>query len=243
MLRVFTRGTEGGNPLGVVTDLTGLVDTEMQQVASDLGFSETVFVDWADPRRPKARIFTPGTELPFAGHPLVGLGWLLDSQLPKNPGILSCGIGEIRYRMKDGMSLISVSGGQRVRDLGDKRRLVVQMPLEYELVRLDSAEDVRKAEPPTDEVHRYMWAWENEKSSVKARFFASALGVTEDPATGSAAVALARALQYEGMEMGEIEIHQGDEIGAPSTIHLGWWGDLIEIGGTVVLDEVRNLDV
>ena len=77
VLRVFTAGREGGNHLGVVNDLVDLDDAAMQQIATDLGFTETVFVDWPEGSIPFARIFTPAEELPFAGHPLVGAAWCL----------------------------------------------------------------------------------------------------------------------------------------------------------------------
>ena len=72
VLRVFTRGGEGGNHLGVVTDTTGLADVTMQAIATALGFSETIFIDWRAVGDPRVRIFTPAAELAFAGHPLVG---------------------------------------------------------------------------------------------------------------------------------------------------------------------------
>lgn len=50
-----------------------------QSLASELGFSETVYVD--DPNAGRLRIFTPAAELPFAGHPLVGTAWLLSRHL------------------------------------------------------------------------------------------------------------------------------------------------------------------
>src|SRR3712207_3434636 len=76
VLKVFTgEGGKGGNPLGVFVQGSAVPAEERQAVAADLGFSETVFVD--DAAGGRLRIFTPGTELPFAGHPLVGTAWLL----------------------------------------------------------------------------------------------------------------------------------------------------------------------
>ena len=65
-----------GNPLGVFLDGAEVPAERRQAVAHELGFSETVFVDDAARRR-RMRIFTPGLELPFAGHPSVGTAWLL----------------------------------------------------------------------------------------------------------------------------------------------------------------------
>jgi trans-2,3-dihydro-3-hydroxyanthranilate isomerase len=78
-LDVFTDRRFGGNPLAVVLDADGLAPERMQAIARELNLSETVFV--LKPENPahsaKIRIFTPGRELPFAGHPTVGTAILL----------------------------------------------------------------------------------------------------------------------------------------------------------------------
>ena len=79
ILDVFTDRALAGNPLAVVLDGEGLGDAAMQAIAAEFNLSETVFVlPPADPRhRAALRIFTPGRELPFAGHPTVGTAVLL----------------------------------------------------------------------------------------------------------------------------------------------------------------------
>jgi len=76
---VFTRVRFGGNQLAVLPRAEGLSDDEMQAIAREMNFSETTFV--LPPTDPTAdarvRIFTPGRELPFAGHPVVGTGFVL----------------------------------------------------------------------------------------------------------------------------------------------------------------------
>ncbi len=78
-LDVFTDAALAGNPLAVVLDCDGLDDSRMQAIAREFNLSETVFV--FAPRDPvntaRLRIFTPGRELPFAGHPTVGAAVLL----------------------------------------------------------------------------------------------------------------------------------------------------------------------
>ena len=78
-LDVFTRQRLKGNPLAVVLDSAGLEDARMQAIAAEFNLSETVFVTPpAEPRhRAAMRIFTPGSELPFAGHPTIGTAVLL----------------------------------------------------------------------------------------------------------------------------------------------------------------------
>lgn len=78
VVRVFCAPDGGeGNALGVVRDGSRLPDRDARQAfATELGFSETVFVD--DPERGVIDIYTPTARLPFAGHPCVGTAWLLD---------------------------------------------------------------------------------------------------------------------------------------------------------------------
>ncbi len=77
---------------------------------------------------------------------------------------------------------------------------------------------------------------------LRVRFFAPEAGVPEDPATGSAAAAWAAVRSFEGDEAGSVSIHQGEEIGHPSTIHLDWAPGRATLGGSVCRDEVRTLD-
>jgi trans-2,3-dihydro-3-hydroxyanthranilate isomerase len=76
---VFTTSRFGGNPLAVILDARGLTDALMQQIAAEFGYSETTFVlPPADPQHTaRVRIFTPTSEVPFAGHPNVGTAFVL----------------------------------------------------------------------------------------------------------------------------------------------------------------------
>ncbi len=78
-LDVFTDRPLAGNPLAVVLDSEGLSDRAMQAIAREFNLSETVFVlPPSEPRhRARLRIFTPQSELPFAGHPTIGTAVLL----------------------------------------------------------------------------------------------------------------------------------------------------------------------
>ncbi len=79
---VFTAQRFGGNPLAVVLDARGMTDAQMQQVAAEFNYAESTFV--LPPRNPKntaqVRIFTRAQEVPFAGHPNVGTGFVLAQQ-------------------------------------------------------------------------------------------------------------------------------------------------------------------
>ena len=76
---VFTDEPFGGNPLAVFPEAEGLTAAEMQKLAKEMNLSETTFVLPAESAEAdfRVRIFTPGRELPFAGHPVVGTHWVL----------------------------------------------------------------------------------------------------------------------------------------------------------------------
>jgi trans-2,3-dihydro-3-hydroxyanthranilate isomerase len=102
---VFTERALAGNPLAVVLEADGLSSTQMQAIARETNLSETTFVLPPDQREhaAKVRIFTPHVELPFAGHPTVGTGWvLLDEGLvsPDAAGFtLEEGVGPIPVKV------------------------------------------------------------------------------------------------------------------------------------------------
>ncbi len=261
VIRVFTRGDTGGNHLGVVTDVSGLDTDAMQGIAMHLGFSETVFLQERDGDGPLVRIFTPVAEMPFAGHPLVGAAWMTGVHQGKGAGRLQCGVGEIPFRVDgeqvwvDTPMVTDVDVPADGRDIATAARLPgtgrtwwARMPLPYLVVEAPSAEEVAAASPdfaallagPAAE-SVYLFARDGDR--VKARFFAVGLGVPEDPATGSAASALAAVLAFEGEREGRLSIEQGDEIGHPSTIALAWNPSAASLGGTVRHVEERWLEI
>ncbi len=250
VLRVFTRGEEGGNPLGVVTDRSGLPDEMMQRIATELGYSETIYLDWREAEIPKVRIFTPTIELPFAGHPLVGMAWVLHELGPGGTSQLECGIGPVQIGMDGDIAWVDAPLNQRVHldaslddyDPGSDPLsvAVVEMPVVYRIVEL--ANPVAVAHAPGVEDGMLLVYAQTGPETVHARFFAPGAGVPEDPATGSAAVALAATLRARGQAEGSLIISQGEEMGAPSTIRLSWNDQGARIGGTAVRDEVRWLE-
>lgn len=252
VLRVFTRDGEGGNHLGVVDDLDGLDGDAMQWIAAQLGFSETVFIDDGDV--PSVRIFTPQMELPFAGHPLVGAArHVLESG--SSALRIKCGIGEVRIR-RDGdlfWVVAPMSPSKAYRDGAVFARGVgladpvstwrVEMPLDYRMVELATADDVAAAAPDPAAFGAALGlaVYARDGRHIRMRFFAPGAGVVEDPATGSAAVALATRFAASGEKNGSATIDQGEEIGHPSRIELRWEGKTASIGGTVAVDEPLEL--
>ena len=108
VLDVFTAEPLKGNPLAVVVDAEGLSDAQMAAYARWTNLSETTFL--LPPTDPAAdyrvRIFTPGGELPFAGHPTLGScqAWLDAGGVPRQAGVVvqECGVGLVRVRRIEG---------------------------------------------------------------------------------------------------------------------------------------------
>ncbi len=217
VLRVFCdESGERGNPLGVFLAGEEVPEERRAGVAHDLGFSETVFVD--DPRRGEIRIFTPGLELPFAGHPTVGTAWLLRQEgVPVD--VLRPPAGEVGVRREGEVTFVAARA---------------EWSPPWELIEVaDPAEIDALSGPPSgreDEI--YLWSWLDEEAGlVRSRCWSLADGVGEDEATGSAAIMLADALGRE------LTIRQGEG----SLLHAGALGEgRAEVGGLTVLDEVRD---
>jgi trans-2,3-dihydro-3-hydroxyanthranilate isomerase len=250
VLRVFTRDGAGGNHLGVVENPTGLDTNAMQAVAAELGYSETVFFEPT-----QIRIFTPTAELPFAGHPLVGSAWVLGNGVDGSGGTMTIQIGDIRYHIEDGLAWVELDQPGIVHPAGESdavqfglpaahRAYLVELPLPYLIFEYDDPEAVRSAKPEMKAIEQSgaeVYIVSAEALGMRARFFAPALGVDEDPATGSAATALAAVRVAQGQDRGEHLIHQGEEIGQPCAIHLCWSDGTVSLGGTVVEDEPRSI--
>ncbi len=258
ILRVFTRDGEGGNHLGVVNDVTGLDAAGMQAIAADLGFSETVFIDWTDGDVPSVRIFTPEVEMPFAGHPLVGTAHTLLQLGPGGVEKVRCPAGDVSIGVDGAASWIEAAldpANARPVDLADfarragipapVRTWLVDIPSTYAVLEVADAGGVAAITPNADILseHFGVLVFARSGDHVRSRFFAPAGGVYEDPATGSAAVAMATANVASGETSGSVVIHQGKEMGHPSRIALSWTPTTARLAGTCDRDEARFLDI
>jgi trans-2,3-dihydro-3-hydroxyanthranilate isomerase len=130
---VFTDQRFGGNPLAVITDDAGLSTDEMQAIAREFNYSETTFV--GPPEDPantaRVRIFTPSSELPFAGHPNVGTAYVL-AQMERYRGL-----ADMRFEEKAGLVAVTLrtEGGETVgATIQAPRRLEVGLDIDAEAI-------------------------------------------------------------------------------------------------------------
>ena len=108
-LDVFTDTRFGGNPLAVFTDARGLTDAQMQSLAAEMNLSETTFI--LPPQDPantaRVRIFNRTAEMPFAGHPSVGTGWVLSQMGHGDDLRLEVPAGIVGVRIENGGGVIA----------------------------------------------------------------------------------------------------------------------------------------
>jgi trans-2,3-dihydro-3-hydroxyanthranilate isomerase len=284
-LDVFTDHLFGGNQLAVFPDGRGLSSQTMQAIAKEMNFSETTFVLPAEQTGTdmRVRIFTPGSELPMAGHPTIGTTFALARVGVIPPGsdriVLGLGIGptpvtmtwtdrDLNFAwMTQSTPTVSRSNLDRAcaaAALGlSESAVVATLPVEviscglpYVLVPLVSREAVDSAvlnrsaydhlidSAGTDGVFLFSTERRGDTATAYSRMFAPALGVHEDPATGSASgplgCYLVRHRIVASESAGAMISLQGVKMGRPSHVHIsiGVDGDdirSVRVGGTSVL--------
>ena len=264
-LDVFTAVPLRGNPLAVVHDAQGLSDAQMADFARWTNLSETTFL--LPPDDPAAdyrvRIFTPGGELPFAGHPTLGSchAWLAAGGVPRDAGMVvqQCGVGRVRVRREgaahpDRLAFAAPAlrrtgpveptlRAQALACLG----LVDQSALRLEWIDngpgwmaalLPDAASVLALRPD-------FAAMRNLKLGVvgayppgspqqfEVRAFVPGLGVSEDPVTGSLNAGLAQWLIGAGLAPPAYTASQGAALGRAGRVFVQQAGDHIWVGGDV----------
>jgi trans-2,3-dihydro-3-hydroxyanthranilate isomerase len=261
---VFTDRPLVGNQLAVFTDGRDLDDETMQALAREMNFSESVFaLPPSQGGHARIRIFTPSTELPFAGHPVLGSAFVLAAPLQLGEIRLETGSGVVPVVLeRDGGRITFgwmsqpvprwepfAQADELLAVLGVESALPVEL---YDLgprhvyVALSSEQEVASLRPDFGALAELTDAGVNcfagSGTRWKTRMFAPTYGVAEDPATGSAAGPLAVHLARHGRTAfgDEIQISQGVEIGRPSTLYARAFGegdrvDRVEVGGSAVV--------
>jgi predicted PhzF superfamily epimerase YddE/YHI9 len=226
VLRVFTDAHgDYGNPLGVV-DAVLADPAERQRIATELGYSETIFVTSPEvgASTAVAHIFTPAVELPFAGHPTVGASWWLkELGTPIRTLQVPAGLVQVSYDSRPDGDFTVISAR-------------AEWAPDFSIYELRSADDVLNADPDDfdDDADHYLWAWIDESTgSIRSRLFASHLGVPEDEATGSAAVRMTEFLSRD------LAITQGKGSQLRTTWSADGW---VQVAGRVADDGVRRIE-
>jgi trans-2,3-dihydro-3-hydroxyanthranilate isomerase len=265
LLDVFADRPLEGNQLAVFTDGSDLSSALMQAIARELKLSESVFL--LEPEGGgdvRLRIFTPSAELPFAGHPVLGVAVVVAGALDATDVVLETGSGPVAVRIEPGTGrtrsgsmsqpvpsweafaaaeeLLAALGATEsllpveVYDNGP-RHIYLTLGSEREVAALDP--DLRALERIAGQAG--VSCFTGGDGRFKTRMFAPGLGVSEDPATGSAAGPLAVHAVRHGLAASgeEIEIRQGAEISRPSLLKArvetsGERIERVEVGGSAV---------
>jgi trans-2,3-dihydro-3-hydroxyanthranilate isomerase len=266
VLDVFTEQRFAGNPLAVVPDAGGLDASTMQRIAREFNLSETAFVlPTGLPGRFALRIFTPAVELPFAGHPTIGAAIALAMRTPgMSELVFHEGVGDVPVTIEQGRATLTSPKSPVAVATADRRAVARTLGVDESLLREVSGwsagvpftcvalgkvadlaalafnlsawkEDLAATQAPS----LYVYAPQGEGvGGLRARMFAPSMGVSEDPATGAAAAALAGRLGR-----GSYLIEQGVEMGRPSRIFLEVTDHGVRIGGHAVRVAAGRIDL
>ena len=246
---VFTDLPLAGNQLAVFPDATSIPEKMLHPLAREINFSETVFLYPPEAGgAAKMRIFTPGGEIPFAGHPVLGTAVYLAQQQRSQAIDLETNGGRVAVRYVGGtgpakrgimrqpiptiepfaqpvpfLAALGIADSLLPVTLYDNGLrhvyFMVKDPDAVAALAPDSGALLRAAEH-LDLPFIGVNVFSGEGTQWKTRMFAPGAGIIEDPATGSAAGPLALHLARNGLiPWGqEIQISQGAELGRPSTL-------------------------
>jgi len=260
---VFGRAPYLGNPVAVVLDAEGLDDDAMQRMARWTNLSETTFV--LPPTHPdtdyRLRIFTPGGELPFAGHPTLGSAhaWLGAGGEPRRGDriVQECAAGLVEVRRGDGRLAFAAPPTMRsgpldeehVARIADAFGIGRNAILDHQwvdngpgwaVVRLASAADVLALEPDLARIPDAMVGAvgphpAGSSAAFELRSFAPAIGVPEDPVCGSMNASVAQWFARSGRVGGDYRVTQGSRLERDGEIDVSVDDDgAVWIGGATV---------
>ena len=246
---VFSDGAYSGNQLATIIDTEGLDTAEMQQIARAFNFAETTFYSGGSEADGfDVRIFTPVTELPFAGHPTLGTAFLIREhivQFDTPQLVLNLQVGPINVKFDPDGVIWMRQNAPEFGEVFDRERVapmigldassldsrfapqLVSTGLPFLIVPLNDMAALKQARPVSGVFPQGILAFCPEAyqpdHDLAARMFAPDLGVDEDAATGSANGCLAAYCAehaYTGQHSLDLVVGQGFEIGRPSTLYL-----------------------
>jgi PhzF family phenazine biosynthesis protein len=254
---VFSSEPLLGNPVAVVHGADGIPDDEMARFARWTNLSETTFLlEPTDERADyRLRIFTPGNELPFAGHPTLGSAhaWLEAGGEPKSEQevIQECGAGLVRLRRGERLAFAApplvregpVGDEDRERivgSLGIRDHEVIDMAWAdngpgWVAVLLESAERVLALEPDFVAMGSYDIGvigphGDTSDADIEVRAFCPEMGIGEDPVTGSLNASIGQWLAGSRLPSSYVAA-QGTAIGRRGRVHVDLEGDTLWVGG------------
>ena len=269
---VFTDRAYAGNPLAVVHGARTLTARQMQAIATEFNLSETAFTMPPTTARAtyKVRIFTPVRELPFAGHPSIGTAWAMGfaDMIRRGDVVQECGAGLLPVhvdtagaRVTGGAPVVGadLSGAALAATVGlgpddldpalPAGIAAAGVPFAFLPVRPDAVvravpDGGAVAAATADQMGLAVVAVDRATWEVHTRVFCPQVGVLEDPATGSAAVALgvflgARGVLADGWTT--VSVAQGAERGRPSRLEVRVQVEAGATAGTTVRGEVRMI--
>ena len=260
---VFTDTAFTGNPLAVVLDTDGMSTAQLQALASEFNLSETAFPQRTDAAADyRLRIFTPTTELPFAGHPSVGAAWVMArlGRVARGTVTMLCGAGLLPLEVGD--DDVALTGGEPT-DRGplDAGPVLAAVGLDDSAL---AGRPVRACGTGIDFAHVLVHPGALAQAApdlgrlaalglsgvnvvtlvgarddglhLRSRVFAGGVGVAEDPATGSAQLGLGVWLRAEGLldDDPRYVVTQGVEMGRPSLLRCRLDGGRFSVRGQVV---------
>lgn len=256
---VFTATALLGNPLAVVVDGEGLDEARMAAFARWTHLSETTFL--LPPTDPAAdyrvRIFTPGGELPFAGHPTLGSchAWLACGGVPRGAEVVQeCAVGLVRIRRDQARLAFAApplrrSGlvepgllAQIARGLGIEPAAVqaaqwVDNGPGWVAVMLGSRDDLLALRPDYPALSGIKLGvvapWPGGEAQFEVRAFIGDSPGYEDPVTGSLNASLAQWLISAGLAPERYTASQGTAMQRAGRVHLAREGDGVWVGGDV----------
>ena len=261
---VFTAVALKGNPVAVFLDAQGLSAEQMQAIANWTNLSETTFVSPATDASAdySVRIFTPKSELPFAGHPTLGTAHAVIEAglaMPKNGKVVQqCAVGLVEVSVAGtGLSFRlprytyeeAPEASQLAAALGEGAikgaPQIVNVGPRWVIAELASAETVEQLQPDLQILADYDRAQsttgmtvyaEKPDGGIVVRSFAPADGIAEDPVCGSGngAVAAYRLKAQQVSAGSEYVASQGRQVGRDGNVRVRIEEDAIHVGGDCV---------